>query len=253
VNLLRREAVLTDRRATAEQTVDHGSYIDPDLAWCQPQPPSRARARACVLHRVRQSFLYEPEDNQLNARRRVPGIPLRSYRTGNLAIRTRVNRPSRSDRPGSGCRSSCPPSARRMPSRRRVSASASRAVPDTPRIASAAWVGAHGLGEGIAPERPQGAEQGRSRCRRPRNAAGAFPGLDRCPEGGTRILAAFPRGQCFFLRRRGGAAARRPGRSARRRSRTGTRIRSRGSAAGWRPGCPTGPRRRWTAGRARTH
>jgi len=36
--------------------------------------------------------------------------------------------------------------------------------------------------------------------------------LDRCPEGDTRILAAFPRAQCFFLRRRGGAAARRPGR-----------------------------------------
>ena len=33
------------------------------------------------------------------------GGPLRSYRTGSPAARTRVNRPSRSDRPGSGCRS----------------------------------------------------------------------------------------------------------------------------------------------------
>jgi hypothetical protein len=48
---------------------------------CQPQPDSRARARACVLHRVRQSFLDEPEDNQLNAGRRVPGRVL-GFSTG---------------------------------------------------------------------------------------------------------------------------------------------------------------------------
>jgi len=59
VNLLRREAVPTDRQATAEQAVDHGSYVDPDLARCQPQPDGRVRA--CVLHRVRQSFLDEPK------------------------------------------------------------------------------------------------------------------------------------------------------------------------------------------------
>ena len=72
-------------------------------------------------------------------------------------------------------------------------------------------------------------------------------------DGCRSILAAFPRAQCFFLRRRGGVAARRPGRSARSRSRTGTRSRSTGSAhARWSAGRPTGPRRRWWAGRART-
>ena len=56
------------------------------------------------------------------------------------------------------------------------------------------------------------------------------------------------------FRRRGGAAARRPGRSARPRSRTGPRSRSTGPAGGRRRASrpPTGPRRRWTAGRART-
>jgi hypothetical protein len=56
------------------------------------------------------------------------------------------------------------------------------------------------------------------------------------------------------FRRRGGAAARRPGRSARPRSRTAPRTRSTGSAAGRRTvsRLPRWSRLRWTAGRART-
>ena len=58
----------------------------------------------------------------------------------------------------------------------------------------------------------------------------------------------------WVFRRRGGAAARRPGRSARSRIRTGPRIRSTGSAGGRRTASrpPRWSRRRWTAGRART-
>jgi hypothetical protein len=83
---------------------------------------------------------------------------------------------------------------------------------------------------------------------KPGNAAGAFPGFDQYPEGPTFSSRPFA-----VLRRRGGVAARRPGRSARPRSRTGTRIRSTGSARARCPAdCPTGPRRRWTAGRARS-
>jgi len=65
----------------------------------------------------------------------------------------------------------------------------------------------------------------------------------------TRILAAFR-----MVKRRGGAASRRPGRSAQRRSSTGPRIHSMGPADARRTDSrpPTGPRRRWTAGRART-
>ena len=70
---------------------------------------------------------------------------------------------------------------------------------------------------------------------------------DRRPEG-PLILAAFPARQASRA-----AAARRPGQSARSRTRPGARIRPTGSAhARWSAGCPTGPRRRWTAGRART-
>ena len=43
------------------------------LAGGEPQPDSRAHTRACVLHRVRQGFLDEPEDDELDARRRVRG------------------------------------------------------------------------------------------------------------------------------------------------------------------------------------
>jgi hypothetical protein len=48
-------------------------HFDAYLARFEPQPDGRARARACVLHRVRQGFLDEPEDDQLDAGRRVPG------------------------------------------------------------------------------------------------------------------------------------------------------------------------------------
>ena len=56
------------------------------------------------------------------------------------------------------------------------------------------------------------------------------------------------------FRRRGGTAARRPDRSGRPRTRTGPRIRSKDLAAARRTACrpPIGPRRRLTAGRART-
>ena len=43
------------------------------LARFEPQPDGRARARACVLDRVRQGFLNEPGDDQLDAGRGVPG------------------------------------------------------------------------------------------------------------------------------------------------------------------------------------
>jgi hypothetical protein len=43
--------------------------FDAYLAGGEPQPDGRARARACVLHRVRQGFLDEPEDDQLDAGR----------------------------------------------------------------------------------------------------------------------------------------------------------------------------------------
>ena len=47
--------------------------FDAYLARFEPQPDGRARARACVLDRVRQGFLNEPEDDQLDAGRGVPG------------------------------------------------------------------------------------------------------------------------------------------------------------------------------------
>jgi hypothetical protein len=47
--------------------------FDAYLARFEPQPDGRARARACVLHRVRQGFLNEPVDDQLDAGRGVPG------------------------------------------------------------------------------------------------------------------------------------------------------------------------------------
>jgi hypothetical protein len=47
--------------------------FDAYLARFEPQPDGRARARACVLHRVRQGFLDEPEDDELDAGRRVRG------------------------------------------------------------------------------------------------------------------------------------------------------------------------------------
>ena len=46
--------------------------FDADLAGGEPQPDGRAGARARVLHRVRQGFLDEPEDDQLDAGGRVP-------------------------------------------------------------------------------------------------------------------------------------------------------------------------------------
>jgi hypothetical protein len=47
--------------------------FDAYLARFEPQPDGRARARACVLDRVRQGFLNEPVDDQLDAGRGVPG------------------------------------------------------------------------------------------------------------------------------------------------------------------------------------
>ena len=58
--------------------------FDAYLARGEPQPDGRARARACVLHRVRQGFLDEPEDDQLDAGGRVPGQD-RCVRTGPAA------------------------------------------------------------------------------------------------------------------------------------------------------------------------
>jgi len=192
------------------------------------------------------------EDNQLNADRRVTGIPLRSYRTSGPVVRTRANRPSRSDRPGAaaGVRARPRPAgcqagggSRRAPPGRYPTRPGSHPRPGSVR---AAWAKE-------APERGWRGEQGAADVEDPGTQRARSRVLDRCPEGGTRILAAFPRAQCFFLRRRGGAAARRPERSGRPRSRTGPRIRSTGSAHVRRPaGCPTRPRRRWTAGRTRT-
>src|SRR6185312_13386292 len=44
--------------------------FDAHLAGGEPHPDGRAYTRARVLHRVRQGFLDEPEDDQLNAGRR---------------------------------------------------------------------------------------------------------------------------------------------------------------------------------------
>jgi len=47
--------------------------FDAYLVRVEPQPDGRARARACVLHRVRLGFLDEPEGNRLDAGRYIPG------------------------------------------------------------------------------------------------------------------------------------------------------------------------------------
>src|ERR1700722_12564428 len=47
--------------------------FDAHLAGGEPQADGRAHPWACVLHRVRQGFLDEPEDDELDAGRRVRG------------------------------------------------------------------------------------------------------------------------------------------------------------------------------------
>ena len=99
-----------------------------------------------------------------------------------------------------------------------------------------------------APERGRRGEQGAGDVEDPGTRRARSRVLDRCRRD---VLVSSP--PFRVVRRRGGAAARRPGRSARLRSHTGPRIRSTGSAHSWRSvGCPTGRRRRRTAGRART-
>ena len=96
--------------------------------------------------------------------------------------------------------------------------------------------------------RRHGGEQGAPDIESPGTRRARSRVLDRCPEGYVRVLAALR-----VVRRRGGAAARRPGWSARLRSRIAPRSRPTGSVhARWSACCPTGRRRHWPAGRART-
>jgi hypothetical protein len=104
------------------------------------------------------------------------------------------------------------------------------------------------LGEGKLPNEADAASRVQAMSKT-RERGGRVPGFST----GVRkdILVSSP--PFRVVRRLGGAAARRPGRPARPRSHTGPRIRSTGSAHARCPAdCPTVPRRRWTAGRART-
>ena len=101
-------------------------------------------------------------------------------------------------------------------------------------------------GEGKAPERGRPASRVQAMSKT-RERDGRVPGCRAVCRKDTLVSSPPFR----VVRRRGGAAARRPGRSARPRSRTGPRIRSTGSAHARCPAdCPQGPRRRWTAGSA---
>ncbi len=123
----------------------------------------------------------------------------------------------------------------------RVSASASRAVLDTPRVRR--------LGEGKLPNDLRAASRAHPTSKT-QERGGRVPGFSTGVQKDVGVSS-----QPFrVVRRRDGAAAMRPGRSARPRSRTAPRSRSTGSAAGRRTASrpPRWSRRRWTAGRART-
>jgi len=98
--------------------------------------------------------------------------------------------------------------------------------------------------------RRPGRRTGRIRCRRTRERGGRVPGFS---TGVQKDILVSSRPFRVF-RRRGAAAARRPGRSARPRIRRAPRIRPTGPADARRTASrpPRWSRRRWTAGRART-